>query len=746
MWNKLKNLSKTTLIRIIAGVVCLILAVSLTLGFMLPSYAEWKSYYDAIIAEKEHQEYINSLKLEFLGITAELSQEITYWDNDSAYPEAEDFVVKANFTEKGRDFSRKLATKDYTIEVPENFAKEGGTIRVTYVYQYDSIGKDEEGKPIYPDPASVTATADVAITLEEPDETVFKIVQEPTFTAGGVAENINGAQLQLPVLNNDNYTYLEYASEGRAKFIHEDSGMVIRKAITDSISINIGGINKEFNNINCHFYPELDGFSMKFVDDEFVLMGEAGKTINLGAINSTVATQSSFVFGEGNFVTGSITAYCVGAKEGAVVQCGTISTTDANFVAGSTVTVKSSSNAINLKGIAKFYGTLTVKEPNTNKVPSGIVGVANDVVIDLARTSRVTIDGYYFALGVFGFTDMTVRLPYDARSVDTQYRLPNEIAAYTVPQDGQKVRIFSVTNSLATVCRVNFSIKANTTNYQLVTAPTFTTTGLARDSVEGDYTLPILNDVDYIVTTEGDTITYTHGYTGIHVSFTVKGATLKLGSKVYTNVSIATIDIDGLTVSYDEDSDTYTLNVAAGKVVTVSGINATSLVISGSGTLNNNGILAANNLVVKSGVTVNNTSYVETYNMLTEAGSTFNVSCASDTIFVGRVGGIESTTAIAKLFGTVSLTDTTGQTKTAIWLNSGCSLELSADSRVTVHGYCYAIGKFSGGSAGGKLYLPEGAERKNDGYCIGENYLIKVDNTLKGNNYCNISTLTTQAD
>lgn len=748
MWNKLKNLSKITLIRIGAGVVCFVLAVSLTLGFMLPSYAEWKSYYDAVIAEKEHQEYINSLKLEFLGITAELSEDMTYWDNDSAYPEAEDFVVKANFTEKGREFSRKLSAKDYTIEVPENFAKDGGTIRVTYVYEYGSIGKDEEGKPIYPDPATVTATADVAITLEEPDETVFKVVQEPTYSEGGTAENINGAQLPLPVLNDENYTYLEYASEGRVKFIHEDSGMVIRKSITDTISVDIGGVKKEFNNVNCHFYPELDGFSMKFVDDEFILMGEASKTITLGAINSTVATQSDFAFGEGNFVTGALTGYSVGAKDGAVVQCGAITANEIDFEAGSTMTVISSSNTITLKGNAKFYGTLIVKETNCNKNPTGIVGVVNDIVIDIARTSRVTIDGYYYALGVFasGVTDMTVKLPYDARAVDNHEKLENELCAYTVPKDGEAVRVFSVTNCKETTCRTNFSIKANTTNYQLVTAPTFTSTGLAHDAVEGDYTLPVLNDVDYIVSTENDTITYTHGYTGLKISFTIRGTALTLGSKVYTNVSIATINIDGLTVSYDEDTDTYTLDVAAGKTVALGGIKATSLVISGSGTLNNSGVIAANKLVIKSGVTVNNSSYIETYDMLTEAGSTLNVSCASDTIFVGRVGGAERTDAIAKLFGTVSLTDTTGQNKTAVWLNSGCSLELNADSRVTVHGYCFAIGKFSGGSDNGKLYLPEGAERKSDGYCIGENYLIKVDNTAQGNNYCNISTQTGQSD
>ncbi len=78
-----------------------IVVVSSVLGIMLPSYFSWKNYYDAIIGEREHQKYLQTLPLECTGLSAELSDSVTYYANGRARPRAEDFNVTAHFTEKG---------------------------------------------------------------------------------------------------------------------------------------------------------------------------------------------------------------------------------------------------------------------------------------------------------------------------------------------------------------------------------------------------------------------------------------------------------------------------------------------------------------------------------------------------------------------------------------------------------------------------------------------------------------------
>ena len=67
------------------------------------SYAAYMNYYNQVQSEKEHQKYLDSLPLEFLGITAKLKDGVKYFSNGRANPQPEDFLVKAQFTEKGKE-------------------------------------------------------------------------------------------------------------------------------------------------------------------------------------------------------------------------------------------------------------------------------------------------------------------------------------------------------------------------------------------------------------------------------------------------------------------------------------------------------------------------------------------------------------------------------------------------------------------------------------------------------------------
>ena len=62
----MKNFFKTKKgVKTSVGIVAALVAVVSTISIMVPSYVAYKKYYDAAIAEREHQKYLNSLPLEF---------------------------------------------------------------------------------------------------------------------------------------------------------------------------------------------------------------------------------------------------------------------------------------------------------------------------------------------------------------------------------------------------------------------------------------------------------------------------------------------------------------------------------------------------------------------------------------------------------------------------------------------------------------------------------------------------------
>lgn len=113
-----------------------------TLSIMIPSYVSYRKYYDNIMAEKEHQKYLQSLPLEFLGISAELKDGVEYYDNGRSYPGEDDFNVTAHFTEKGKNFDEKLRSGTYSITVPDDFATNGGNVTVSYTFTPETEGAE----------------------------------------------------------------------------------------------------------------------------------------------------------------------------------------------------------------------------------------------------------------------------------------------------------------------------------------------------------------------------------------------------------------------------------------------------------------------------------------------------------------------------------------------------------------------------------------------------------------------------
>ena len=107
-----------TIIKLVAIIVALTIFLSSTITFMAESYKEYQEYYQAIMADKEYQKYIETLPLSFDGLTVTLNDGVTYYATGKARPKKEDLTVIAHFSEKGKESDRILENNEYELIVP----------------------------------------------------------------------------------------------------------------------------------------------------------------------------------------------------------------------------------------------------------------------------------------------------------------------------------------------------------------------------------------------------------------------------------------------------------------------------------------------------------------------------------------------------------------------------------------------------------------------------------------------------
>lgn len=676
---KTKKRSKGFFIRLISGISLALIAVTTTVSVMVPSYVKWKNYYDDVMAEKAERERLNALPLEFLGISAELDKKIKYYDNETADPEKSDFVVRANFTEKGKDFSKRVSADDYEMTVPEDFAKKGGTIKFTYTYTPEK--KDGETET----PESITKETELTITLIEPDETVFKIVKMPTFSEAGYAENIKGVKKDLEPLNLTDYDYEEKASVSIVKFTHKASGVVIKKAITDNLMISsYTGVRKDYNNVNCHFANDIEGLKIAFIDNAFTLTAEGNQAVSVGSIDGT-NTAIEFKTGEFSIkgtlnadklilkshvklnVTGKITSNNMLAEKDSELN---INFLNAGWYNGITI---GENGLIRLYGKAKFTGM----GENT------AIELGGGASLSLNADSRLVGENCRFFLGTFVANKDGLKLGY--------FRIPED----SVVKDGNyyvgENCILDLSNC-GNKYFCNIETRKVSDKYMLITAPDTINPGVAQDPEGNNITLPILNFNDYNAKFSGKNLTFIHKETSIDVDLSFE--------------KVSELKIDGLTINYSEDSG-YKFTIDENKAIEITGNFSTdSLTISGKGSISITGSLSIAKL------------------LLVESESTLKVtSTNSDAIRVEADANV-------KLFGTVVINVAAG--KTGIWFATATSaIYLVETSRVTISGGSFTIGHFNTSNSA-KVYYPKNATIANNKITSAEgNILLSYGNLCK---------------
>ena len=154
-----KKVKAKTIVRAVAVLMAVSVSCGAAFTIMTKSYNSYNEYYNALMAEKEHQKYLQSLPLELTGITAELSEGAEFFTDGLANPTTDDFAVTAHFTEKGKDFDKILTSSDFEISVPEDFAQNGGKVTVKYVFTPAKANEED------PDPEPVEKTAEVEVKL-----------------------------------------------------------------------------------------------------------------------------------------------------------------------------------------------------------------------------------------------------------------------------------------------------------------------------------------------------------------------------------------------------------------------------------------------------------------------------------------------------------------------------------------------------------------------------------------------------
>lgn len=706
------------LIKIIVGIACGVIVVAVALGVMLGSYGNWRGYYDRLMAEREHQKYLESLPLEFTGISAALADGVVFYDNGTADPEAYDFTVSANFTEKGREFSRKLSLGDYSIEVPDDFADHGGAVTVSYTWQPEKAEDAAEDDPL-PDP--ITKTTQVNISLVAPDETVYKVTAMPTFFEPGEAENMNGDKVTLPLLNDTNYTYTEYVTEGFARFDYAEPKITIKKPLVAELAYKLVGADAEIevNNVNCHFAVDMPNASLSYDDDSsaFVITSDAENTVEFASLKSdnlTIAGTGTVRISGTTLKTGALTV-----KSGAtlVVQdCGSaIDATSLMFEAGSDVTCLTSENGIMLRGNAKLFGSLTVRDQDSNTDKTGMEVVANDVSIELAETSSVTFESFTYGIGRFGeYTNPTVLLPYGTEQTDGGSLEAGEKASwYVTGEDEQTHKILVMKNITAgPFCNASAKVMDYESIYTVVKAPTATEEGLATAEGMDDVILPVLGKENYTFAEEANNVVaFTHNDTKLVIRVPVDGERITIGGVTYNALTIAThLDIAGLSGSYADGA--YTLTVADGETAALGAVSTSGgVTITGDGTVNVSGEITADVLTVRSGTALNVTNEgkaVTANGILFEEGSNVALLTADDSIVLR---------GNAQLFGTLLIKDKDGdRDKTAVNIPvDGVTIELARSSRITIDSFTYAFGQFNGELRNAQVLMPYGTFAKSSG-------------------------------
>ncbi len=408
-----------TIVKLIAVIAAVVALMVTAVVEMTTSYAEYKVYYDALMAQKEYDKYLESLPFTFEGISVEVNDNVTYYATGKAMPKKDDFVVTAHFSEKGKQTNTILSSNEFELYIPSDFSTNGGKVTVKYVYQ------PEKAEDATEDPRPIIKTSEVELTLSPVVLTDIKLVSNPyrvyysdemsfdadgiellaTFNCGETAK-LNASDIK--VVNDGNLT----AGTESVKVSYTSADVTLEVDVPVTV-------------MSADEYDKGDIIGIRAEGDVFVKNGQVISDLeptiratydngNRLLISSDEYTVSSNVE-TANFFNNCILS--VALKENPIINCRTSATViveaeaeDATAFGGEKVTVGSatamesfvSGNTltflINSNEVAKGKAFLKIANNSSNAVNLGelVTLTVNGKVCLISGTAVIPAGNYYF--------------------------------------------------------------------------------------------------------------------------------------------------------------------------------------------------------------------------------------------------------------------------------------------------------------------------------------------------------------
>ena len=118
--NKKKIIEKVVISSVVA------ICAGVAMGQVISSKVSYDKYRSAL--DEAERNRVGNPELD--SISVKLKDGINYFKNGKASPNKDDFEVQANFTVKnGEDYSSNLTSKQFNMEVNEDFVNNGGEIK-----------------------------------------------------------------------------------------------------------------------------------------------------------------------------------------------------------------------------------------------------------------------------------------------------------------------------------------------------------------------------------------------------------------------------------------------------------------------------------------------------------------------------------------------------------------------------------------------------------------------------------------
>lgn len=262
-----------------------VLIIAICVGFVLfgiistaVSWSSYRDYYGEMLERKSVYDEANATPVTVMnGITIACADGVEFFDNGKAAPTKNSFSVKGLYNVSGRDYEEDIT--DYELDVPDDFAQNGGRVTATYLYEETKIF-DEKREVV---------TENGTETVVTPVEKHFK----RTFTAS-IDISLTDVMPEKLVVTSEPYSVC-----------YRENSLFDKTGMTAVVAYNDGSV---FDDVDTDDITVENNTPLKTSDTEVVLSYSLEGVTVKGSVPVTVMSEATFTNGEAidMFVNGGV--------------------------------------------------------------------------------------------------------------------------------------------------------------------------------------------------------------------------------------------------------------------------------------------------------------------------------------------------------------------------------------------------------------------------------------------------------